>query len=204
MELNKNLGWIIITSVGYTAIIIMILHVLQPDKDPAVHAISEYVDGHYGVLMTSVFFAQSIGSITLAMVVIRIRPRGKKILIGGILFLMAAFGDAIAGLFPADPVSTEPMTSAGIVHMVGGLMRFVSLAIGLPLLSSVLKKNEHWQKQGSLLNLLGILFVPVLLGTLFVLAPLGLFGIGQRIFIGTALAWMFIVGLPMIQMKKLQ
>lgn len=167
-----------------------------------INAISEYADGPYGVIMTSVFFVQAIGSIALARLVWGIQPRKRKNLLGGLLFVFAAIGDVIAGLFQADPITAKTMTSHGSIHMAGGLIRFVSLAIGLPLLSSVLKKIAHWQKHGSLLKTIGTMFVVVFLGTVVVLAPLGLFGLGQRTFIFMALAWMFIVALPMISHPK--
>lgn len=198
MLLNKSIGWTIIISVSFTAIAILIMHILQPDKNPAVNAISEYVHGRYGALMTSTFFVQSIGSIAVAMLAMRMRPKKRKALIGGVFFIIAALGSALAGLFPADQISQTSLTSTGIIHTVGGLMRFISLAVTLPLLSSVLKKNERWQKQGRTLNILGILFVVIFLGTIFVLAPMNLFGLGQRIFITIVLAWMVIVSLPML------
>jgi hypothetical protein len=199
---NKVLSWIIIASVSYTALVIMVLHFLQPDKNPAVNAISEYVDGSSGGLMTSVFFIQSIGSIALAMLVIRIGSQERKVLVGGVLFILAAFGDAVAGLFPADPITDQTMTSTGIVHMVGGLTRFISLALALPILSFDLIKKEPWKDYSRALKGLGTSFVIIFLGTVFVLAPSGLFGLGQRIFIGVALSWMFVIGFSIIQVNK--
>ncbi len=196
MPLKKTIRLIILVSVCYSALSIVLLHFLQPDKDPMVNAISEYVDGNFGNLMTSVFFVQSLGSFALAMLVLYIRPRARKITIGGTLFIMAAVGDVVAGLFQADPINVETMSSTGVIHTVGGLVRFLALAVGLPLLSSVLKKIEPWKEWGSQLKTLAIIFVIAFVITLFVLAPMGLFGLGQRVFIATVLAWMFMIGLP--------
>ena len=202
MNLDKKLGWIIISSVGYTVLIVSTLHFLQPDKNPAVNAISEFGNGRYGNLMTTVFFVQSIGSIALAILVTRIKPRTKKYRIGAILFILAALGDVVAGLFPADPITIETMTSSGMIHAMGGMIRFIALAVALPLLSSAMRAHEQWQPYGRTLKVLGALFVIVFLVTILVLAPSNLFGLGQRVFIVTVLIWMFLVALPFTKARK--
>ncbi len=73
--LNRGLGWSVLAAAGFTAVVIVVLHVLRPDLDPYNRAISEYVNGPYGALMTITFFSQSLGSLALAAIVIRVGLR---------------------------------------------------------------------------------------------------------------------------------
>lgn len=173
---------------------ILSMHLIQQDKNPTFNAISEYVTGRYGGLMTSTFFAQTIASISVGILAFRLRPKSNKARIAGILFILAGLGDVLAGLFQTDPTSQTNFTTTGAIHMAGGITRFVSLAVALPLLSAVMRKNDHLQGRTTALNVLGNLFVLAFLITLFILAPAGLFGLGQRLFIAIALTWMMIYG----------
>lgn len=115
------------------------------------------------------------------------------------MFIIAAIGGSIAGVYPADPISQTAHTSAGLIHSIGGILRFISLAIALPLLSAELRKFEYWLELGTRLRLLGIVFVIAFVVTIFVLAPNNLFGLGQRFFISILLIWLVSIGYPLIR-----
>ncbi len=202
MQLNNNIGWVILISVCFSTLSILLLHVLQPELIPTVNAISEYVHGSQGWLMTSTFFILSTGSFAIGILVIKMKPKKTKTIIVGVLFLFAAVGSVIAGLFPTDPISQDSLTPTGQIHAWGGIIRFISLAAALPLLSSVIKKKERWKKHGRVLTYLSVFFVISFIGTMFILAPLNLFGLGQRIFIITSLVWMAILSLSLIQVDS--
>ncbi len=178
---------------------IVVLHVLRPDLDPYNRAISEYVNGPYGDLMTITFFSQSLGSLALAAIVIRVGLKQRRARIGSVLFIVAAMGGAVAGMFPTDPASPYPQTSTGAIHAVAGLIRFLSLSLALPLLSSALRTNPYWRRVGKALTFLATLFVITFLASIFVLANLNLFGLGQRVFIAMLLVWMSMAAYPMIR-----
>lgn len=197
--LNRGLGWSVLAAEGFTAVVIVVLHVLRPDLDPYSRAISEYVNGPYGTFMTIAFFSQSLGAIALAVSVIRAGLRQRRARIGSALFIVAAMGGAVAGVFPTDPASPYPQTSTGAIHAVAGLIRFLSLSLALPLLSSALRANSYWRRVGKALTFLATQFVLTFLGSIFVLANLNLFGLGQRVFIATLLVWMSIAAYPMIR-----
>ncbi len=196
---NRILGWSVVIAGACATLAITMLHLLKPDLDPLSHAISEYVYGPYGALMTITFFVQCIGSLALAALVIRVETEGRRPFVGGILFVISAVGAAVAGVFPADPVSPYPQTSNGIIHAVAGMIRFLALAFALPLLSSALSSVPDWRSVRKTLTILAILFVVTFLVSIFVLANLNWFGLGQRIFISLLLIWMFIAAYPVIR-----
>lgn len=201
MNRLKILGWIVLVTQGYTALVIMVMHVLQPDPDPFVHAISEYVNGSYGSLMTSIFFSQGLGSIAMAAIIMRTGLKQRRARIASVLFIVAAIGGTIAGIFPSDPVITASPTSSGIIHAIAGLIRFLSLALTLPIISAIFKDTTHWKSAAKTLNILAYLFVIIFIVSIIILANLNLFGLGQRLFITILLVWMSIAAYPMIQMN---
>lgn len=200
--LNRGLGWTVLAAEGFTAVAIVVLHGLRPDLDPYKRAISEYVNGPYGIFMTTTFFSQSLASLALAASVIRVRLKQRRARIGSVLFIVAAMGGAVAGVFPTDPASPYSQTSAGTIHAVAGLIRFLSLTLALPLLSSALGTNPHWRRLGKALTFLATLFVISVLGSIFVLTHLNLFGLGQRVFIAILLVWMSLAAYPMIRIQE--
>jgi hypothetical membrane protein len=196
---NKRLGWLVLATAGFTAVTIALLHVLRPDLDPFDKAISEYVNGPYGFLMTVTFFSQSLGSLALAAILMREGRGQRRIRIGGALFIIAAVGGVVAGVFPADPASPYSRTTSGAIHMAAGLARFLALSFALPLLSSALAKHPHFEKVAKVLTLFGVLFVVTFLVSVVVLANVDLFGIGQRTFIAVLLIWMSTAVYPVIR-----
>src|SRR5215831_7247023 len=64
-RLSMIAAYIALSSVIYYAAAIILLHILRADFDPTYRYLSEYVNGPYGGLMPSTFFALSLGSLAL-------------------------------------------------------------------------------------------------------------------------------------------
>lgn len=198
-KLEAGLGWLVIGTCVFTAVAIGLLHVLQPDLSPLERAISEYVHGRFGFLMTATFFSQCLGSVALGVIAIRHSNGHRKTLFGGVLFIVAAVGAAVAGIFPADPGVAYPETPAGTVHAIAGLSRFLSLTVALPLLSSARGKGPRLPWATPSLVVLSWLFGLVFVVSIVVLANVDLFGLGQRAFIAILLIWMLIVAYQLVR-----
>lgn len=200
--LNRTIGWTILATAGFTAVMVTVLHVLQPELDPFSHAISEYVHGPYGFLMTITFFSQSLGSLALAVIGSRVGLKQRRARVGCAFLVVAALGASVAGIFPTDPTSSNPQTTPGLIHAIAGVTRFLSLSLALPLVSSALRKHPEWQESGNALTGLAALFVITFLVSIFVLTNINLFGLGQRMFIAVLLGWMSVAAYPMIRTQK--
>lgn len=196
---NKYLGWLVLATSAFTAVSIVVLHGLQPDLNPFERAISEYVLGQHGSLMTVTFFSQAIASVALAALLMREIPGRRRIRVGGSLLMVAAVGAVVAGLFPADPASPFSRTTAGAIHMAGGLVRFLTLAFALPLLSAEFRSIPLFSTVAKALTAIGTLFVITFLVSIVFLANMNLFGLGQRMFIAILLIWMSIAAFPFIR-----
>ena len=196
---KQSLGWLVLLTSGFTAVAIALLHVLRPDLNPFDRAISEYVNGPYGFLMTVTFFSQSLGSLALAGIMMREGSGQRRIRIGGALFIVAAIGGMVAGVFPADPASPYSRTTTGAIHMTAGLVRFLALSFALPLLSAALATHPRFKKVARVLILFGVLFVITFLVSIVILANIDLFGLGQRAFIAMLLIWMSTAVYPIVR-----
>ena len=199
MTSTRVLGWTIVTAGACAIVAIAVLHLLKPGLDPFSRAISEYVYGPYGILMTITFFIQCIGSLAMALLVMKTGIQGARARVGGVLFIVSALGAAVAGVFPADQVSPYPQSLTGIIHAMAGMIRFLALAFALPLLSSALGSVPLWRSVRRTLVVLAYLFVGTLLVSIFVLVNLDLFGLGQRVFISLLLLWMFVAVYPVLR-----
>jgi hypothetical membrane protein len=197
-----RLGWLVVGTCAFTVGAVGLLHFLQPDLSPFERAISEYVHGRFGFLMTATFYSQSVGSVALGAIAIRHSNARRRTLVGGVLFMVSAVGAAVAGVFPADLAVPYPETPGGTVHAIAGLSRFLSLTVALPLLSSALVMKHQSQRATKSLVLLSRLFGLVFVVSIVVLANNNLFGVGQRTFIAILLIWMLIAVYPLISQPE--
>ena len=92
-RLNALAAYITLSSVIYYAAAIIMLHILRTDFDPRYRYLSEYVNGPYGVLMTSTFFVLSLGS--LALLFGLWRSVSSKIRLAPGMLLLAAWACAV-------------------------------------------------------------------------------------------------------------
>ena len=127
-------------------VLLLALHIIEPQFAPSWRLVSEYATGSYGWVMTLAFLCMACACVTLC---IAMRPhivtRAGKI---GLGFLVAtAVGLAMAAAFPIDPITAPP--GAGTVH---GMLHGVATIIGLPslpiaalLLARSLLRNPAWE-----------------------------------------------------------
>ena len=109
------------------------LHVLSPEFDPSWRMVSEYANGQYGWVLSTMFVSWAISSWALAFA---IWPQVKTTLgKTGLAFLIAAgVGEAMASVFDI----THPL------HGLAALIGIPSLAIAAMLISVSLGRSEGW------------------------------------------------------------
>ncbi|HKK08982.1 MAG TPA: DUF998 domain-containing protein [Gemmatimonadota bacterium] len=186
------LGKLAIASAIYYAVAVLILHVVQRDLDPIDHFMSEYVRGPGGFVMTTTFFVWALGIAGLAVALRRrldLAARGK---VGLVLLWIGALGIAGAGTFATD--AGEPVTTAGVLHVLSGLLGLPALGVGLLLVSLGFRRNDRWRSLAPLAVTLALLFLAGFLSIMFVFADGPGSGLVQRVAIGTVLVWMAVVG----------
>jgi len=196
----------IVTGVLFV-LILLSLHIIEPEFDPTWRFISEYALGSVGWLMHLAFFALAI-SLASAGVAIFSQIRTVVGYLGLGLLGISAIGILLAAIFTTDPISTssEAATQSGKLHVLGASLDWTPLAALL--LSFSLIRNEGWRPiRKSLFITAGI----TLVATVAFIAMLphdGKFGPGVlaglfgRLLIISYLGWLLTVGLHTLKLHK--
>ena len=125
----KTLNISKLSAIGFIVILVL-LHIINPEIDPTWQPISVYALGKMGWLMNVAFFLFGLSFFTLGLYIFQnFKSPGAKI--GGVLLILAAIGNFTAGIFNTDPVDTLPeqITTSGNIHVgAAGLLGFMILA----------------------------------------------------------------------------
>jgi hypothetical membrane protein len=141
---SRTLGLIVIGGVLYWFAVALTMHVLEPEFSTIRAPMSVYVLGVHSPWMTTTYFAWSAALLALGYGVVRTLPRMRLTKFAFALFLIAAAGVLLAGLFPMD-FPGPPRTSSGRLHATGGLFAFPTTALGAFLFSLSFRRDRYWR-----------------------------------------------------------
>jgi len=139
--------------------------------------------------MTSAFFSMSVACWALVLGLYRGLPQLARSRLGLGLLGVWALGVLIAMIFPTD-VEGAPQTVAGTIHRMNGPLAFLSLTLGVLLVSLRFKRDETWHPFHrpalilSAVMLAEFIAVPAAMAT-----GSGLAGLAQRFFLVTFVIW---------------
>lgn len=104
-----------------------------------------------------------------------------------------AAGVLIAMIFPMDP-DGAPRTISGTIHETAGPLTFLSLTIGMALVSWHFKQSEKWRSFHRPALILSVVYLAAFLATfLSFVTGSGLTGRAQRIALATGVTWVILV-----------
>lgn len=174
--------------------LIVALHFLSPDSDPVQRPTSEYAVGRFGYLMTSAFIVLSVATWALVIRLSRDLPEPAQSRVGLVFLGVFAFGLLVAATFPID-LEGAPLTLAGTIHRINGPLTFLSLVVGVNLVSRKLKHDERWRPTHRLASVLALVMIPEFLaGGLAAARETGA-GIAQRILVATFATWFLVIAI---------
>lgn len=179
---TKPLGVLAIAGfLTYIAVTVAFL-ALRPDLDPLRRVMSNYAVGPNGFLMDLAFIAFGFGAFAFA-VLVGTGSSDRRARVGALLLSTAGVGLFVAALFPTDVNPADaPVTTTGTIHVMAGIVTFVSLTAGCLTVAGLV----WWRPAVQAMSVVIVLaFVAVLAG-----AALDLRGLGQRLFLYTALLWL--------------
>ena len=164
---------------AYFVIVLIVLHILEPEFDPRFRFMSEYALGNYGWLMTTTFFALGLAPLVAAIGLQNVYQWSRSTRIGLGLLVVAAMFIWLAGIFRDS-----------IPHLLAGVVAFPSMVMAVLLLSWTFRQAAGWQTifRVTLLIALGMLAMLFLM-----VGDLGMPGLQQRVFIFLFLLWLSIV-----------
>src|SRR4029077_17654509 len=164
---------------AYFVIVLIVLHILEPEFDPRFRFMSEYALGNYGWLMTTIFFALGLAPLAAALGLQNAFQSSRGIRIGLGLLVVAAMFIWLAGIFRDS-----------IPHLLAGVVAFPSMVMAVLLLSWKFRQAAGWQT----IYRLALFIAPTMLAMfLLMVADLGMPGLQQRVFIFLFLLWLSIV-----------
>ena len=181
---------ITIAGVAYFALTILALHFIRPDLNPISQPTSAYAVGPNSFLMTSAFFSMSLASFALVIALYQGLPQQARSRIGLALLGAWAVGVLIAMIFPMD-VDGAPQTISGMIHKTAGPLTFLTLSVGMLLVSSRFKQDAKWLPIHRTALILSLVMLVAFLATFFgFITGSGTMGLTQRIALATAVTWM--------------
>jgi hypothetical protein len=126
--------------------VVLALHGLQTETDPAWRFISEYALGAHGWLMNVAFVVLSVAHVALVVALdgwLRESWLGRA---AQALLAISAAGLVVAGVFTTDSVLTLPgdATLSGQLHNVGGAMG-VAMPLAVAVVTWRLLRNATWR-----------------------------------------------------------
>jgi hypothetical protein len=198
-----------VASMGLFLLILLMLHLLEPEYDPTWRFISEYALGQYGWLMNLDFFLAALGSLSF-MIAAWEETKSVTGRIGQVLLGISALGMAIAAMFTTDPITTPAgeMTESGSMHALGGQLNLTPLAVLFLTLS--IHKREGWKQVRLPMQITATLTLIIMLAfAVSVGAAQGEFGpgvyaglFGRLLMVGFG-SWILIAGSHMLRLRQI-
>ena len=171
---------------AYFVIVLIVLHILEPEFDPRFRFMSEYALGDYGWLMTTTFFALGLAPFLTAVGLQNVYESSRSIRIGLGLLVVAAIFIWLAGIFRDS-----------IPHLLAGVVAFPSMVMAVLLLSWTCRRAAGWQTIYWLAVFVGLAMLAMLF---LMVADLGMPGLQQRVFIFLFLLWLSIVAYKSVRL----
>jgi len=170
---------VVVVCAGYYVIVIIALHILEPEFDPRFRFMSEYALSAHGWLMTTTFFVLGLATFAVAMAIRDGQQSLQGARIGFGLLAVGALFLCLAGVFKDS-----------LPHLLASVVVFPSIVMAVLLLSWSFRQAAEWRTiyRPTLLISLGIL-------ALFfsMVADVGMPGLQQRAFLFLFLLWLSIV-----------
>ena len=196
--------------VGLFLTLFVLLHLIEPEFNPAWRFMSEYALGQYGWVMRLGFFALASSCVaTVAAIRPQIQSRVGKI--GLVLLLIVAAALFMGGLFSQDPVTAKSneLTMHGNLHGLAAMIGLPTFPIAALLISSsLIRYQPAWASARWVLlvtaNLIWTSLVAMIAYLIFAVPQAGGFGpsvmVGwfNRIVVLTECVWLLVISWKVI------
>lgn len=202
-------AWLSAITIGcvvFDMVALVLLHVLQPGIDPLRRAMSNYVLGPYGFLMTLVVLSAPVMMASLATGLHRslakplVRSRLRMIPMG-----VAGLGFVLLAIYAkSSTVSDDIVTTADRIHAVAGFIGTLWVHVVMLLYSVRFRTDARWQPFARHSMLLAVAAL-ITFALLFIIVPalaLPAAGLMQRLNVFLILLWLFLAALRLRTITK--
>jgi hypothetical protein len=196
-------GRVAVAGVAIFSVAVLALHLLQPGFDPLNAAVSYYVHGPFGWLLTIGLIALGIGSLCLVFDLAHSLD-GRWSGTGRWLVGVWGVGVLLGGIFRADPPGrwSEPPSLAGMIHGNAAMLAFVALPLGAFCLATAFRQDEQWRREATVLWGLAVAAGTSLIAFMASLAPVFvrpgppiLLGLSERVLLAVYAGWLATMGI---------
>ncbi len=194
----------VLVFIAYWVVVVLAMHIVEPEFDPLRAPLSAYVLGAYGSWMTTTYFAAGAAVITLGYEVWSALPRTIRSTTAFACYVFTALSVIVQGIFPID-YPPPPHSLAGVVHAIAGISYLPLLPTAVLLFSLALREYRHWQ--GAMAFVVVVLALCMLVMSALVplgIAYPGLFGLPgltQRLSISLHTVWVVMVVALMLRAR---
>ncbi len=196
---QRALGNFVVVGVVLYFVLILILHLLRPDSNPARHFLSEYAVGPFAVLGTIVFYVMALTAAALTLGLLFAVNRSTWLYVSSFFLILVSVAFVTSAIFPTDvnPKGGPPIahTQSGAIHDLAGLFVFLGLVIASLTLPWALKRDATWRASFNRALLLGLLILGLFFA--FFALPWAWKGLGQRAMVFVVLIWLLTNGLQL-------
>jgi hypothetical protein len=201
MVSNRTLGLLVIASEVYRILVVIAMHFLQPEVSPLRVPISAYVFGAYGTLMTISYFVSCAAWLGLTYGLVSTLPLTRLTRIASVVALFAVAGSLIAGIFPMD-FPPPPRTTAGRLHLMGGILTFPASALAAILFSRSMRRDGDWKRVSVVASAFSAGIVAAYILMVCSIFVLGFGGYAQRLLLAMLSGWKLVVGLHLTRIHR--
>lgn len=197
-ERMRALAGVTLGGIGCFVLTMLALHWLQPNLHPLDEAMSYYVHGASGWLLTLGLFSLGLGSLALAIALGR--ELGDGVNRGGVWCLAIwSLGVLLGAAFSADPPGnwSKPPSVSGSIHGLAAMIALVIFPVAALLLSRRFRLEARWVSLSGVLLILAIAsagslvaFIASLVPVFISPSPPKLLGLTERILFAVYIAWL--------------
>ena len=201
------MAWTGLLGIGLFVVTIVGLHFFQPDLKPLDEAMSYYVHGSQGWLLTIGLIGLGIGSLAITRALAK-TVGGPGARPGRWLLGIWSVGVLLGGFFRTDPPGqwNEPPSLVGMVHGNAALLAFAAFPVAALFLGMSFRRDRRWLPTSAALSLLAmvatiglIAFIASLMPVFIRPGPPVLLGLSERVLMAIYVAWLTLVAVKLLK-----
>ena len=209
-HVTRSLAYAALTGTACFVLAFLALHFVQPELSPLNEAMSYYVHGTHGWLVTVALLAIGFGSLALIIGLARfVDVRTARV---GLVFLTIwSIGAILGGAFSADPPGNwdRPPSLSGAIHGIAAIIAITAFPPAAILIARSLRRNWQTGRVGSLVSVLAVTSVVSFIAFIGSLVPVFvrpgppvLFGLTERILLAVYAAWLCAAAVELLRMNR--
>lgn len=199
-------------AVGIFTVLLVILHIIEPEFHPMWRFLSEYANGPFGWMMKLSFVVLAVSCVAVAAAA-RQQVTTKPGKVGLALLVLTALGMVLAAMNNQDPITSKATTDEGNMHALATMIGIPGFSLGSLLVGlSLARHNSGWAPGRTKLLLLSnaawVSFIGMMVYMAIVMPSAGGFGptvwVGliNRIFMIAMCLWLAFVAYRVVILSK--